>query len=158
MGTQSKDAARAALEAAPHVLIRRLQAGPDVDDAERAALRITVPDRSPSAVPAPIPRPVVRIDASPRVRHRIAFADETTSTSTRKPAGVPAVEIWGEVGSPPPVDVSQMAFLAAHTRSPYLATYEGADGGKPAHDLLRWINTKGQPGPWSDTATATIGA
>ncbi|NUQ10425.1 MAG: hypothetical protein HUU24_15360, partial [Phycisphaerae bacterium] len=44
------------------------------------------------------------------------------------------------------------------TRTPYLATFDGADGGKPAHYMLRWINTKGQPGPWSETATATVGA
>lgn len=62
--TQSKDAARAGLEAAVRALVQRLRASPDVDDAERAALRITVPDRSPSAKPVPTTRPVVRIDVS----------------------------------------------------------------------------------------------
>lgn len=35
---------------------------------------------------------------------------------------------------------------------------EGFDGGKNAHYMLRWVNTKEQKGPWSETATATIGA
>lgn len=156
--TQNKDAARAGLEAAIRALVQRLQAGPDVDDTERAALRITVPDRVPSAVPVPTTRPVVRIDASQRLQHRLAFADEATPTRTRKPAGASAVEIWVKVDGPPPVDATEMAFLAADTRSPYLATYEGDQGGQPAHYLLRWINTRSQPGPWSETATATIGA
>ena len=37
-------------------------------------------------------------------------------------------------------------------------TLGGADGGKTAHYMLRWENTRGEPGPWSETASATIGA
>ena len=36
--------------------------------------------------------------------------------------------------------------------------YPGTDGGKQAHYMLRWVNTRGETGPWSETATATIGA
>ena len=36
--------------------------------------------------------------------------------------------------------------------------FAGADGGKTAHYMLRWESTRGEPGPWSDTASATIGA
>ena len=36
--------------------------------------------------------------------------------------------------------------------------FDGADGGKQAHYMLRWVNTRGETGPWSETATATIGA
>jgi hypothetical protein len=35
---------------------------------------------------------------------------------------------------------------------------DAADGAKNAHYLLRWVNSTGQKGPWSKTATATIGA
>lgn len=156
--TQNKDAARATLESAIRALTQRLQASAAVDDAERAALGITVPDRTPSPVPVPTTRPVVKIDTSQRLQHTIHFADETTPTSVRKPKGVAAVEIWTKTGGPPPADVSQLVFLATDTRSPYLTVYEGDHGGAAAHYMLRWINTKGQPGPWSETATATIGA
>ena len=30
--------------------------------------------------------------------------------------------------------------------------------GKPAHYMLRWVNSRGETGPWGETATATIGA
>jgi len=36
--------------------------------------------------------------------------------------------------------------------------FAGADGGKNANYLLRWVNPTGEKGPWSETATATIGA
>ena len=33
-----------------------------------------------------------------------------------------------------------------------------ADANKVAHYMLRWENTRGELGPWSETASATIGA
>jgi hypothetical protein len=39
-----------------------------------------------------------------------------------------------------------------------LASFGGTDAGKTAHYLLRWVNPTGEKGPWSETATATIGA
>ncbi|MCG3127241.1 MAG: hypothetical protein CHACPFDD_02099 [Phycisphaerae bacterium] len=59
---------------------------------------------------------------------------------------------------PPPVDPGELEFLAVDTRAPYTRDYAGAQGGKPAHYMLRWVNSRGETGPWSETATATIGA
>ena len=44
------------------------------------------------------------------------------------------------------------------TRTPYVAAFDGADGNKGAHYMLRWESTRAEPGPWSLTASATIGA
>jgi hypothetical protein len=64
-----------------------------------------------------------------------------------------------ELGDPtPPVDPSELTFLAVYTRSPYTREYPGSEGGKQAHYMLRWVNTRGETGPWSETDTATIGA
>ena len=41
---------------------------------------------------------------------------------------------------------------------PSIAIFANADGGKTAHYMLRWENTRGEPGSWSETASATIGA
>ena len=37
-------------------------------------------------------------------------------------------------------------------------TYATANANKVAHYMLRWESTRGAPGPWSETASATIGA
>ncbi len=47
---QAKDAARSGLESTIRPLVARLQSSAAVDDAERQALGITVPDREPTAV------------------------------------------------------------------------------------------------------------
>ena len=155
---QAKDGARDGLEGAVRPLVRQLQASPEVDNAERAAMGITVPDDEGSPQGPPTTRPVVSVDTSQRLQHTIAFADEATPTRTAKPAGVMGAEIWVKVGDPPPSGPGELGFLSLDTRTPFVAYYLGADGGKTAHYMLRWVSTTGAKGPWSETASATIGA
>ncbi|HUT94828.1 MAG TPA: hypothetical protein VMY37_35550 [Thermoguttaceae bacterium] len=155
---ETKDTARQAYEAEIRPLVRRLQASPDVDNTERAAMGITVPDGTPTAAVPPATRPVVTVDTAERLRHVIAFQDEATPTRKAKPQGVMGAEIWVKIGDPAPVDPSELDFLAVDSRTPYTTDFDGADGGKTAHYMLRWVNTRGEKGPWSETASATIGA
>ncbi len=155
---QAKVAARGGLEGLVRPLVARLQASAAVDDAERQALGITVRDTIPTAVVPPITRPVVSVDTSQRLQHTIGFADEATPTRKAKPDGVRGAQIWVKIGDPAPVDPSELTFLATDTRTPYLAQFDGADANKVAHYMLRWESTRGEPGPWSETASATIGA
>ncbi len=153
-----KQGSRAAYEAVIRPLVRRLQASSAVSDPERAALGITIPDPLGTPVTPPTTRPVALIECGQRLRHVVSFFDELTPTRRAKPPGVIGAEIWVKVGGPPPTDPSELEFLAMDTRTPYLAEYEGAQGGQTAHYMLRWVNSRGQKGPWSETASATIGA
>lgn len=65
-------------------------------------------------------------------------------------------EIWVKVADPAPTDPSQLRFLATDTATPYVAEYDGADAGKVAHYMLRWVNRKGEASPWSQTVSATV--
>ena len=99
---QAKDASRDTLESAIRQLVRQLQASGDVDDAERAALGITIPDRvRTTAADDVTTRPVGMVDTSQRLRHEIRFSDEATPTSRAKPAGVMGCEIWVKVYTGP---------------------------------------------------------
>ncbi len=155
---QAKDVGRGGLEGVIRPLVARLQASPAVDDTERQALGITVRDTIPTPVGPPLTRPVASVDTSERLQHTISFADEATPTRRAKPAGVRGAQIWVKIGDPAPVDPSELIFLATDTRTPYLATFDGADAKKVAHYMLRWESTRGETGPWSETASATIGA
>ncbi len=155
---QAKDGARSTFEGVIRPLVARLQASGDVDDTERQALGITVRDviATPSAIPTT--RPLVTVDTGQRLRHVIAFVDELTPTRKAKPAGVMGAELWVKIGDPAPVDPGELGFLAVDTRTPYTADFAGGDANKVAHYMLRWVNTRGEKGPWSETASATIGA
>ena len=70
-------------------------------------------------------------------------------------------EIWVKVAAtadPPPADPNELSFVAMDTASGYIVEYEGADGGKMAHYMLRWVKRGGLKGPWSETISATITA
>jgi hypothetical protein len=101
-------------------------------------------------------RPVGMVSTAQRLRHEIRFVDEATPTRKAKPDGVMGCEIWVKVGTTPPADPAECTFLALDTASPYTAEYPGADAGKTAYYLLRWVTTRGEKGPWSETVAATI--
>ncbi len=155
---QTKVAARVGFVGAIRPLVRQLQASPEVDDAERAAMGLTVPDDLATPAGPPETRPVVAVDTSQRLQHAIRFADEATPTRIARPAGVMGAELWVKVGDPAPVDPGELSFLTLDTRTPHVAVYTGADGGATAHYMLRWVSTTGEKGPWSETASATIAA
>jgi len=159
---QGKDDSRGEFESLIRQIVRQLQASPDVDDTERAALGITVRDKVRTTATGEITtRPVGVVDTSQRLRHEIRFTDEATPTRRAKPAGVMGCEIWVKVtapGEPSPVSASELSFVTLDTASPYTAEYDGTDGGKTAHYMLRWVNTRGDKGPWSETVSATIPA
>jgi len=153
-----KDEARGGYVALVRALVRRLQASATITDAQRAALGITVPGMNPTPAGPPETRPLVSIDCAQRLRHIIGFVDETTPTRRAKPAGVLGAEIWVKVGGDAPTDPSELRFLGLSTRAPFTADYPGTDGGQIAYYWVRWANSRGEQGPWSETASATIGA
>ena len=159
---QAKDDSRDTLESLVRQLVRQLQVSSDVDDTERAALGITVSDKVRTATSGDITsRPVGVVDTSQRLRHEIRFSDEATPTKRAKPAGVMGCEIWVKVsaaGEAAPAGADELSFVSLDTASPYIAEYNGSDGGKTAHYMLRWVKSSGDKGPWSETISATITA
>jgi hypothetical protein len=158
---QAKDLSRATVEGLVRPLVRRLQASASVDDAERGSLGITVPDTTPTPSGPPTTRPVLKVDSGERLRHTLHFTDAATPTRKARPAGVQGCEIYVAVvpaGTPAPGDPAAYTFVTLDTRTPHLLQYDGTDGGKTAHVIARWVSTRGEKGPWSETATATIGA
>ncbi|MBN2563016.1 MAG: hypothetical protein JXQ75_18995 [Phycisphaerae bacterium] len=74
--------------------------------------------------------------------------------------GLIGTGVWVKMagaGETPPIDPGDFAFLLPSTRAPVVATFSGEDGGKTAHHLLGWLSTRGEAGPWSEKASATIG-
>ena len=109
---------------------------------------------------------MVTVDFSKRLRHTLRYADESTPTRRTRPRGVIGAEVWVRVSAPrdpPPTPVSpndpgERTFLLPSTRTPAVAEFTGPEGGQTAHYMLRWLSTRGEAGPWSETASATIGA
>lgn len=155
---ETKEAARRDAEALARPLVQLLKARGSVSDAQRQSLGVTTRSATRTVAGEPTSRPVATVDTSQRLQHTIAFVDELSPTSRAKPSGVSGCEVWVKVGGDSPVDPSELKYLATDTRTPYTAVYDGADGGKIAYYMLRWVNTRGERGPWSQTVAATITA
>jgi len=154
---QEKDDARAPYAALIRSAVGQMQKNPAVTDTQRAAMEITVPDQTHTPAPTPTSRPVGKIDTSQRLQHKIEFRDENTPTSRAKPAGVAYCELHLFIGTTAPAGPEAMHLQAVDKSAPYLMEFASSDAGKTAWWALRWVNTRGEHGPWSAMVSATIG-
>lgn len=150
----AKDEDRDALEALVRQVRALCKAG-KADDAAIAALGI--PSGSVEA-PSVATTPIGKVDTSKRLQHTISWTDSATPENKRKPRGVLGVEIWRKIDGPPPTDESECTFVTLDASTPYVTEYDGADGSKTAHYMLRWRYKDGSTTAWSETVSATIGA
>ncbi|MBK8269966.1 MAG: hypothetical protein IPK83_17380 [Planctomycetes bacterium] len=58
--------------------------------------------------------------------------------------------------TPAPADPAEFDFHSLATRTPAFVEFAPANGGQTAHYVARWLSTRGQPGPWSATMSATV--
>ena len=78
-----------------------------------------------------------------------------------RPAGVLGAEVWVklvDVDQPAPTDPAALAFLTMTTKPRFHAEFKAGEGGKTAVSMARWVNTRGEKGPWSEISTATVAA
>jgi hypothetical protein len=152
--TQSKNSLRLQIEASIRTIYDDIPKSL-LTQADRDTLRIAQQGTGGAPAPVPTSRPVAQVDTSQRLQHTISFVDSETPTSRAKPEGVRGCQIWYKVGSTVG-DPRELTFAATDTRSPYVLTFDGADAGKMVYYWLRWENTRGEIGPWSDVISATI--
>ena len=116
---------------------------------------LNVHERSTTRTPAPVPItvPIGQVNTSRRLEHTISFTNEDGSSA--KPFGVHGCQIWYKIGTPA-VDPSELSFMFTDTASPHIHQFSGEHVGKNVYYWLRWENTRGETGPWSDVVMATI--
>ena len=127
-----------------------------VTDSDRTRLGLTVKTGTRTPVAKPDTCPVATIDFSIRKQHSINFSDEASPRSKAKPEGVHGCEIYMKVDGEAPKLVSELVYQATCTSSPYVVTFDGTQAGKTVYYWLRWVNTRGEAGPWSSVASAMV--
>ena len=149
---QAKNDARANYEKALRKFIAQwLSNNSKVPDAERQRMGLTIKSGTHTAVSVPSTSPLGTIDFSVRLQHSVYIVDESSPSSKAKPEGVHGCEVWSKAG-----DASDFGYVGVCTRSPYTVSYDGNDAGKTVNYRLRWVNTRGQQGPWSAVVSAMV--
>ncbi|MFA6044540.1 MAG: hypothetical protein WC718_06115 [Phycisphaerales bacterium] len=165
---QTKDQAKRALEGEIRPVTAFVQGFPKTTDADRATIGITIKDTGGTPVPRPASRPLLLIESGSRLTHRLRVLSENTtpgseSRATRKarPRGTLGAEVYIALVAPreaPPTDISSYKFIRTVTRGSAEVTFPFEQGGQSAAYLVRWVSATGEPGPWSETVTATVAA
>lgn len=158
---QTKDAAKRLLEAEIRPVTAFVQGFPKTTNADRATIGITIRDTGGTPTTPPATRPLVSIDTGNRLTHRLRIVDASTPTRAARPRGTFGAEVYFALVEPntaPPSDLASYKFIRTVTRASANVDFESQQGGKTAAYLVRWVSATGEPGPWSETATATVAA
>ncbi|MDR0348889.1 MAG: hypothetical protein LBH90_05270 [Tannerella sp.] len=118
-------------------------------DADRDNLGLPVYDTKPTPAPLPTDMPAGEVDTSTHQQHRIRVKSGTLTGKT-KPQKVHGYEVWRKIGGNPPADDSEYTYVCLSTRSLTVIDYPLTDVGKMVYYRFRWVNTRNQPGPWSE--------
>ncbi|MBS0190565.1 MAG: hypothetical protein JSR52_05390 [Planctomycetes bacterium] len=165
---QSKDAAKRGLERQIRPITAFVQSYPKTTDADRATIGITVKDTGATPTPAPASRPLLLVESGSRLTHRLRIFDErgadgdgAGSPRKARPRGTLGAEVYVALVTSrqtPPADFAAYNFVRTVTRGGAELTFKSEQGGLNAAYLARWVSATGEPGPWSETVTATVAA
>jgi hypothetical protein len=120
---------------------------------DRNTLNLPEPSKSRTPVPVPASKPIALVDTSNRLTHEVSYTDAAGNAA--KPTGVHGCEIWLRVGVPA-LDDDDLTYAGTSTANPFEVKFKGEDAGKNVYYWLRWVNTRGEIGPWSDAVMATV--
>lgn len=120
---------------------------------------------SPVSAPQSVPRLSMRaMDA----RLHILRATDSVSERAGKPERVAGLVVFRAVADGPMASAEVTgdgqnerqgpAYLGLFTRGRIVSEFTAADRGKTATYFARWVNAKGQPGPWSQGLSVPIAA
>jgi hypothetical protein len=108
------------------------------------------------AAPVATESPDCDVDTSIIGRLGINFFRKGHGHRRAKPAGQHGAEIRWMISDTPPVDWDELLHSDIDTHTPFTLEFSGHDRGKTVYFALRWENTAGKKGPWSEIRSAMI--
>lgn len=143
----------------------QIRLNPGVTNPNKIALRLNLPNNTPSPIPAPTTVPILMFLGATPGQHTLRYADQLTPALRRKPPGVIGMQLFLGVDTTPILDPALCALYAVTTSQPVGITFSPADAGKVATYFGRWQNRGKSPGsavalvgPFSAGINATIPA
>jgi len=139
--------------------VRRLQADPNMTDAERAAAGITVPDTTPTPTSAAtvheLTPPETVLDFSKREQVTVHFGlNPHDEHRNARPAGTLGAQIQYHRGGHPTLE-SEWVNLDIDTESPYIHIIHEDTPTTYAYRAC-WVDKKLNHGPYGDPAVCTV--
>jgi hypothetical protein len=153
--TFAKNEARAKYEPLLRILVNNLKSNMRVSDDDCKAMGIMIRTKTNKPAPVPASYPGFRIDTR-IIRCLILYFFDIISKARAKPHGVHGAEIRWAILNAPPAHIDELINSAFGTRSPFTLDFDESQRGKTVYFCLRWENTTGDKGPWSEIISAVI--
>lgn len=133
------------------------------DDIPESALttddrnKLNLPERDEVLTPSEVPNfaPTAAFDRISNRMHILRISNPEDPDSKAKPEGADAVEVHRFVGDTEPTD-SDYRYIGDAREHLFESNFEEADQGKRAWYMLRYKNTRGETGPWSEPISETV--
>jgi hypothetical protein len=153
---KAKNEARDALKKAVRLYVKEFVINNHlISDEQLEQMALPVHDTKPTPAPRPTDMPVGEVDFSTRQRHTV-HVKAGTLTGRAKPPKVHGYEVWRKIGGDPPASDDDWTYVNFSSRSPLVIDYPLTDVGKTVYYRFRWVNTRNQPGPWSEGFVSAI--
>ncbi|MDR3194200.1 MAG: hypothetical protein LBT76_02770 [Tannerella sp.] len=128
---------------------------PRVSAVELAAMGIALPSHSRTPAQPADSYPDFTVDSSVIRCLKLYFLAHGR-TNRAKPRHMRGVEVrWAILGAPP-ASVEDLTHSAFATRTPFALEFDENERGRTVYFCLRWENTRGEKGPWSEIGSAII--
>jgi hypothetical protein len=134
-----------------------IRADVTIASADKLALGLVLRDTRPARVNPPETAPVLGVSRISTGMHALHAADENVS-GRGKPLRAAGVLVYRTVGDGSARYPEQATYLGMFTRTRFESPFTAADRGKFATYFARWVNAKGEPGPWSNALSVAIAA
>jgi hypothetical protein len=117
-----------------------------------------LPKRNTSRTPAKVAdvSPDSDVDTSVPGRLAFSFYQKGGRHKKGKPEDQHGVEIACVISDTKPEKWEDLTISKFATRSPYIMSFENNQRGQTLYYAMRWENTRGEKGPWSDIAGIII--
>jgi hypothetical protein len=153
----AKIAARKTYEAALRKFIRTyLTYNPALTIKDRDDLGLPVHKTGRTPAPTAEAAPDCEVDTSVVGRLTFHFFEKGGKRGQAKPPGQHGGELAWAIRDTPPADWIDLTHSSFDTHSPLTLVFGMPDRGKTLYYALRWENTRGEKGPWSEIASAII--
>jgi hypothetical protein len=154
---RAKNAARKSLTQALRQAVQQwLAHNPAVTDEDRDNLGLPVYKSGRTPSPVETHYPDFDVDSSVIRCLVVFFYKQGGKRAGAKPAGQSGAEIRWAILDKPPVSVEDMIHSSFDTHSPFTLSFDENQRGKTVYFCLRWENTRGEKGPWSEIVSAII--
>jgi hypothetical protein len=151
-----KNEARSTLEEQLRPFIKEhLAFNHSVTDGDRRSMELPVykTTRTPAGLPADAPETWADSSVLRRLTIHFRIAGKRSGA---KPKGVHGAEIRWCILNHAPLSIDEMIHSSFDTRSPFTLEFDECDRGKSVYFCVRWENSRGEKGPWSEIVMAII--